>query len=246
MRIDMPKVNFSYDINSDVKNWNRILKNFKNNPHDISDSLVLSFLPPKMKTAFKENVLSDKMIKDFVKSDAKQHKFHEKTITTLEKNWHEIEPSFFKALIKLTNKEIEAKQYTAQLTTASLCPYDLNHNWFMVNAFHNTEKQIAAVAHELFHLHFLFHFGKKTQKKLSNNNAQKLTEALTFLLNTKPLSDILPAKDKGYSSHNKLRKQLAKHWEENQNFLNLIECGVQILSKEKEPKDGLKPLTKQG
>lgn len=220
----MPHVTFSYSLTADAKNWVRIW-NKPTQSFGVSAEKMLAFIPIDVQKRLKGK--SEKQQIEIVKTHLQKQKslmrFLPAAADALQMVWDKTESRYFKALSKITNKPVFTKSFTAQLTTASLCPYDTKHNWFMVDAYASLGRQITVVAHEIFHLQFLRWYREECSKQgLSEERFEDLKEALTVLLNGMEFEDVLVSSDHGYEKHADLRSVIEKQWKKGIGFEVLL------------------------
>ena len=101
----------------------------------------------------------------------------------------------------------------------------------MVTAFSNHANQIYVVAHEFMHLQFIHWYKKYCLKKgLTNKEFWSIQEAITFLLNEPEFKDIISFQDKGYKSHQIIRKELKNIWKKDKNFKSFLDKAIDCVS----------------
>lgn len=197
---------------------------------------MLAFVPVDVRKQLKGK--SEKQQIEIVKKHLQKQKslmrFLPVAANALQMVWDKIESRYFKALSEITNKPIFTKSFTAQLTTASLCPYDTKHNWFMVDAYASLGRQVTVVAHEILHLQFLRWYREAClEQGLSEEQFEDLKEALTVLLNGSEFDDVLVCQDHGYEKHADLRNAIEKQWKKKIGFETLLRKLIKQLILEK-------------
>ena len=211
----MPKVIFRYNLKGDVWNWVRILRHPKHWGTEANTSFCPVDLQKKITKLGQEK--AEQAVSDYLKPRIEKDLGKEinQYIKIYSALWNKINNKFFARLKKITQKPICAKEFVADITTASRCPYFEGHHSFMVKIIKTPKYQrhvIDIATHEILHLQFLHYYRQLCEKnKLSEAQIQHLKESLTFLLNT-DFSDIITDKDLGYPDHQKLRKGLEKIW----------------------------------
>ncbi len=211
----MPHVDISYSVDADAKNWVRIAKK-RDTSFGISIEKERGFLgvvPGVDWSGPAEEI--QPLVGEWLHKNTKLQGTFTSALSALVKRWSEVEETYFAALEKLTGRPICSDTFSAQLTTASLCPYDVRASWFMVDAFADTEHQVTVMAHEIFHLQFLRYFWDECVRLgLSAEQTDQLKESLTVLLNEPEFSSVITSPDIGYPAHQKLRRKLRELWRE--------------------------------
>jgi len=152
------------------------------------------------------------------------------TLKALENVWKTVEKDFFKIISKMTKKPIYINRFDCFLTTGFMCPYSERDNWFMVSLWRNIPHSITTICHEIFHLQFLYYYRDYLKKKgLKDSQIEDLKEALTFLLNEPEFKKIIMVEDRGYPTHEKLRKSLKKIWDKENDFEKFLEKSFRFL-----------------
>lgn len=209
----MPTVNISYSLEADAKNWLRIFRKTVAS-HGLSRNQELSFIPGELLTSLTHAAPTDQEI--LIREHLEKQKATQNLITievaALKKAWRTREKTFFALLEKLTGHKIYSSKFNAQLTTASLAPYDADHSWFMIHAAHPLARQITGIAHELFHLQFEHYYKKSCLEQMTSEQFEMFKESLTVLLNEPLFESIIASKDVGYPAHAEIRKQIVNDW----------------------------------
>jgi len=100
--------------------------------------------------------------------------------------------------------------------------------------WHGLPFQLTTIYHELLHLQFLYYYEDYLKEKgLKKKQIEDLKESLTFLLNEPEFEEVILVKDKGYPSHQLLRKKLRKVWQREKNFRKFLDKAIKIIKKEK-------------
>jgi len=144
--------------------------------------------------------------------------------------WSLIEDKYFERLEKVMKKPIYTGKFTAYMTTVKRYPYNEKENSFMVGFWEPTVSALLTAAHEIMHLQFHKYYWNQCRKELNNDKTDDLKEAFTVLLN-KEFLDLTVSTDRGYPKHKKLRKYLAKEWDETHDFNKVLEEGINYLKK---------------
>lgn len=130
-------------------------------------------------------------------------------------------------IAKLTNKSIYRKTFFATFTLLQTCPYDPQRHWFMVSAKRNMAKQVNTIAHEIFHLQFIhWYYQYCLQEGLSETQFQDLKEALTILLNEPQFAKYHLGIDVGYTSHQRLRKEIVRLWKKKTSYQVFLDACI--------------------
>ncbi|HCC23454.1 TPA: hypothetical protein DF272_04760 [Candidatus Falkowbacteria bacterium] len=154
----------------------------------------------------------------------------EQNIVTLQKTWNFLGSNIIQALEKTLEKPNTTTKYTSALTTYHSCPYDPAHNWFMVSIKASLPSQITNIAHELLHLQFIHHYGDYCHKmKINEKQFHILKESLTVILNTSRFQKIIPALDKGYSEHQKIRQKVFGAYKPTMKFQKFLDHTIKII-----------------
>jgi hypothetical protein len=230
----MSHVKISYSIEADAKNWLRIW-NKNESTHGISQQNIIDFIPNKLQLALRNKTEKKQLtlIKDYLKEQKTFISFLKAEAEALQTVWNRYEPVFFKALIKVTQKPLFATQISAQLTTASLSPYDEKSCWFMVSGYHPLGTQITSIGHELLHLQFIHSYKKFCiDSGLSPMQFEDLKEALTVLLNEKEFNKIIVSPDRGYAKHAILRENICNVWRKKMSFEEFLKKSISLTKKE--------------
>lgn len=142
--------------------------------------------------------------------------------------WKSIEKEYFERVERITEKPLKIKKITGYITTASRCPYSFKEKWFMIKYFSSIANALQIAGHEILHFHFYKNYWKQIEKEIGRDKTEDLKEALTVLLNLE-FNDLWFVIDKGYDSHQKLRKFITKQWKKEKNFGVLLDKCIKYL-----------------
>jgi hypothetical protein len=226
-------------MTADAKNWVRVW-NKPTESFGVSADRVLAFIPFDVRKRIKGKGEKQqiKIVEKYLREQKSLMRFLPHAASALQMVWDKTEPRFFKALSKLTHKPVSSKMFKAELTTASLCPYNTQHNWFMVDAYASLGRQVTVVAHEIFHLEVLRWYQKECfEQGLSEKQFEDLKEALTVLLNGSEFEDVLVCPDHGYEKHIDLRIAIEKQWKKKADFETLLKKIIQQMRQAKTTHD---------
>ncbi len=226
----MPHVQISYSFEADARNWVRIAKN-KTGTFELSKDKERGFLEqlPGVDWDLSEEELQQ-VVSKFLKKNIEWQKKIVENLEVLKDVWKRHEQAYFVALEKLTGRPIYTETFFAQLTTASLCPYDVRSSSFLVHALMEVDIQVTVIAHEIFHLQFLRIFWDDCVRAgLSQNQIDVLKEALTVLLNGSEFSSLIKSPDLGYPAHQELRLKLKKLWEKDRLFSVFLPAAIHLM-----------------
>ena len=232
----MPKVKFYYNFKKDAWSWVLIAKSKKRLGELKKDwEKETAFIPKNLLNLIirKNRKVAETLVYNHLVSHPQKllrQRIIKEQLFFLEKVWKKIEKKFFQRLEKITEKPIFIKEFKCYLTTGFMCPYDPRDNSFMVSMWHSIPWNITTICHEMFHLQFLHYYEKYCRKFISRKELDDLKEVLTFILDT-DFYDLLLCKDRGYSSHQKLRKKLKKIWEEDRNFNRFLDKAIKLIKK---------------
>ena len=219
----MPKINFIFDKERDLWNIHRVC-NWESPWHKISKGMpqkVLDIAKGKTfeecKAALEENYKSiheSQLILIFLKA--------------VKEAWDKIGDEYFKRLEEITKRPICSEEFTAELTTMGSCPYDPSKNSFMIDLFSSIPHAMKTIGHEIMHMQVHKYFWKDIEKEMGNDKTHDLKEALTVLLNFK-FKDLWFVEDKGYDSHQELRKFIAEEWKKSKDFDIVLKESVKFI-----------------
>ncbi|TSC94534.1 MAG: hypothetical protein Athens101410_768 [Parcubacteria group bacterium Athens1014_10] len=220
----MPKVEFKYDISKD--GWN-ILRVIDTPPffdkEDKSKCLIGidKSLVEKVKKE-KDLLIKKQIIKNYLANFLeKEKKLIKGKIKSFSQEWNKINNTYFDKLSFVLNITIPKNNiYTAYLTNAGSCPFNVPEGWFMVRI--KDEKVDAIAAHEIMHIEFVRAYGFFCKDLgLPQKRFNDLRESLTVLLNEE-FEGILSRPDYGYKEHKDLRNQIIGLWRKDKNIKHLI------------------------
>ncbi len=196
------KLNFKYDIQEDIKNFEAV-KNYS-----IGTPIQIIYTEKYGENFDRENI--NKFIKDFFK----KYKIDiNEEIRYIENRWDSVNNIFFKRAEKIFDLKLPFNSIIAYLTIHNVGAYNIDKRLFFVSIQKRSSSW--AIMHELLHFYTWFAFGEKIKKEnlLSREKYYDLTESLTELLNVE-FSDLMGGyyKDLGKSQHQKLRESVKKYW----------------------------------
>jgi len=227
----MNKVTFYYNFKKDAWSWVLIAKDkncwgldWKNQVAFIHDDLLKQIIKKDRKSA--ESLVYNHLT-SHPKKQLRQSVIKEE-VQALERFWRKIEKRFFKKLEEVTDKPVFKRKFDCYLTSGFMCPYNEKEKWFMISMWHSIPMSITTICHEILHLQFLHYYKKYCRSFLSEKQTEDLKEALTFILNT-DFNNLLLLEDRGYPSHQKLRKELEKIWNRRKNFQEFLDEAIKIV-----------------
>lgn len=233
----MNKINFYYRVDKDINNYVASVYRFTRLKHGREDvnTWVTRFLFPEELRVIRQAVDNKEATKVIRLLLTKLRKSNASVFlrmeTTLEQSWRENEGRFFEHLEHFFQQPLFFTRVTAYFTTLPICPYSLEKLWFMVSYRFSLEEQMRTICHELFHFMFLHYFKEYTLQTLKNKqHIEVLKEALTVFLNT-DFRDIISVPDRGYPQEKELRNYLFQQRQHEQNFLHLLDAGIQFLNR---------------
>lgn len=228
------RVQFQYNLFSDVKNWSRIIRS-KHNSSNVSWEYKIKGIPKELLDKVLKSNEKDglEIIKDYLKiQNKKRRDIIKLSIDCLEKSWSKRENSYFKALERVLEKKISIANYQADITTMYFSPYYWPRNWFMITLWSPLPKQLTAIAHEIFHIEFLKHYNDfLNEYNLEKDKTIDIVESLTCLLNIDEFKNTLIVPDRGYEKHKKIRNYIFKKHKKQQNFEKLLKDIVALIIK---------------
>ncbi len=224
------KIKFYYNINQDLKNWERQLIKNGFNYQEIQESLNL------LRIKISNNKIPLSKIKILILNRLKEDRTLKKLIKEQINILNEHQITFKKAtkiICKILNTKNCNDLFKVAITTHFNCPYDYQSNWFMVSCRANLPAQITNIIHEILHLIFIKNYRSYCLSKgLTENQFSQLTEALTVILNFPEFDNILSTFDKGYQNDSELRLKITKIINNNKkNFLTALNKIIIIIKK---------------
>lgn len=230
----MSYVKISYSVEADAKNWLRIW-NKQKSTFGISQKYVIDFIPKELRVSLGKKTEEQKLVSitAYLKEQKTLISYLKNEADALQLFWNKYEAAYIKVLEKTTEKKIFGTSISVQLTSASLCPYDEKHNWFMVSGYGSLGAQITTIAHETMHLQFI-HWYKTVcfAEGLSPQQFEDLKESLTVLLNADEFSKIIVCPDRGYERHIKFRKKIEIVWKKKLSFEQFLKKVIVLIKKE--------------
>ncbi len=228
----MPHISFYYSLTEDARNWTRQVT-AKGLTYGISSKERKSILDPEIQKLIKNK--SQEEIYQIILAWLRQNKLWQKIVQAelreLKQVWTQVEKPVFDILADITEKPIYSKKFNCALTTHFLCPYDQQHNWFMVSAKSSLPQQLTNIAHELLHLQVSHYYKEKYYHKLGKQKWYLLQELITVILNDEKFSKVLPLPDQGYLNQQLLRQTVFKYWQKRQGFEEFLQKVTKLVVK---------------
>lgn len=187
----MALIKFYYSLEEDAANWLRQFLRHQNNEITI---------PSELKSIFKDKLFSNltslekeeqlKILRSWLQ---KRNELNEikKRAQAIQSFWGERESLIVENLEKITERPICGKSFKASLTSLGICPYDKRFNWFMLGVQQDVGQQLTSIVHELLHLQFENYYADCLRGELTEKQYYHLKEAMTVILNARPLKDLL-------------------------------------------------------
>lgn len=135
----------TYNPRADINNWLRIANTDR-------DAFCLTKEYPCDRSIPLDRGRLDELIASIDPSAIRRFKTQ---AALLEHRWRELETAVVKKITEYLAMPSSAMDARAALTTAYRMPYDFKDTWFMVPTHKPVERQLAIIAHELFHLYQL-------------------------------------------------------------------------------------------
>lgn len=228
----MLKLNISYDIEKDIKNYSNIV--FGKYPdrgtgNSIDKSSLFPFQKEAIQSAKDENELQSILADILEKWQKKNELVIKLNSESLYNLWENKKHIFIEGLNNIYGKILDFPEISVYFATLSRCPYNFRERWFMAGIRSGLEQQIATSCHELSHFLFFEHFTPYCKDKLNSVQLDSLKEALTVFLNAKPFSEIISVYDKGYPGQKALRSFLWQEYSKNPNNFNFQEVLDKII-----------------
>lgn len=218
----MSKVIFRFNKEKDLRNqWHK--SNWKSDWADFQ-------IPEEIKEICKGKEFED-CKEDLIMYLSKLHnsKIIEINLRFVEESWRNIEEEFFVRIGKLMKKNFDEKIF-AYLTTSGICPYNPSEPSFMFSLFYSLPKVLQTCGHEIMHLYFHKFYWDSVEEKIGKKKTADLKEALTILLNLE-FRDLWFVEDRGYNSHEDLRKFISQEWKREKDFGKLLKKCEDYLSR---------------
>ncbi len=159
----------TYNPRSDINNWLRIAEADR-------DAFCLTKEYPCDRSIPLDRSRIDELIASIDPSAIQRF---ETQAALLERRWRELETAVVKKITEYLTMPFSTMDARAALTTAYRMPYDLKDRWLMVPTHKPVERQLAIIAHELFHLYQLTDRPDTPRQKLE-------TDVEAFIASLKP------------------------------------------------------------
>lgn len=139
-----------------------------------------------------------------------------------------------KDIERITEKPIYRKTFFGYITTFPKGPYNTKKGEIGFIYKKSLEWQLMAFIHELLHMQFETYYKKLLDDVLTKDQFQYLKESMTVIINDE-FKDIITETDKGFPSHQKLRKELRKIWlkDRGQSFKSFLDKAVKVVKESK-------------
>ena len=173
------------------------------------------------------------IIKKRIEKDYKSLNFDfDNFFKSVKKEWYKVEEEYIKRLEKIMRKPFLGKKVTCYATILPRCNYwdCLPFPWFKLSILYPKSKWNQVCMHEIMHFIFHWHYWDYCLNYLDEKLVWHLKESVTFLLNEE-FSDLMEEKDKGYSPHQRLRKELIVIWRETKDFQKFLDKSFPIVKK---------------
>ena len=218
----MPKISVKKDIKKDAWNWwhacnkvsynvdwkQRIDKKISGRVTGQSKKEAFEFLVPYLEDLY-QKIDIYKILKE------------------VEDTFQKKEGVVFKRMEQVCGKRIYRGEFTCFLTTFPRAPYDYEKGYIWIPIVWPRETYVRTFIHELLHFQTYAYWEKRCLEQLTKVEFENLKEALTVVLNEE-FMDIMTWGDKGYAKHEKLRKELLKHWKKTRDFGELVRYAVDM------------------
>lgn len=226
----MPKITIKLDIQKDAWNWwhacnhvsysvdwkSRIDQSIWENISGKSQEEAFKFLIPYLKN-------------NYIKQHNNLELYQKQASVIIKQNANRA----CRWLEKITERPLCRQDITLYLTTFPRCPYDMERGYIWVCAIWPAKQVMDTLLHELLHFQFYAYYkDRESVKKLSVTQREDLKEALTVILNYE-FREYLAQSDKGYAIHKNLRQKLARFWQKNKNFDELVDYGARLITQPK-------------
>ncbi|MEK6893617.1 MAG: hypothetical protein AABX07_05450 [Nanoarchaeota archaeon] len=209
-------VNFTFNIDNDIKN----IYNTYKNPTAYDYKFVL---PVKI-----SEIISNKDLKDCkdklieYNSNIYSSKNIVLLLNTIREYWRRIEQEYIKRLEIITKRKFDIKKVTAYGITIGRCPYNPKDKSYSFPIFGSLLQILKTSGHEIFHLHFHKYFFENIKREVGEESAHDIKEAITTALLNLEFKDLWLMHDQGYEKHAALIKLITIEWNKNKNFELLL------------------------
>lgn len=206
------KLIFQESINSDIWNWQEVLKNKKR--------FGMDWLKKFPTDITKKDAKDKKKLKAYL-----DKKYYRNEGVRLYCEWLQavMKPEVFDEVVyEVTGKHIPFKIITITPTTYQRCPYDPDKGGFFINYSASPKWIYRTGIHEC--MHFIIHkyyWKQMIDVGLNNEQVHDIKEALTVLLNPIFIEKWDLPED-GYPNHQNLRKDIDRLSKKTKNFDEII------------------------
>lgn len=228
----MPKIIFKIDLNKEAENWVRVANlkehSFGRSVQEIQKDIPKEILEQLPKLSKNKAI---KLVVDRLNDRADNFMpLFQANKGLLDFYFKHNGDALFNSLEKITGKKMYAKSFTGYFILLNSCTYDLNSNSFMIMGRRPMPKQLTTICHEILHLQFVNYYGDYClEKGLTQDQFQKLKEAITFLLNNPIFKKLYLVPDMGHPNHKVLRGQLKKIWDKNKQFDKFLDKAIEAV-----------------
>jgi len=217
----MATIQFQKDINKDVRNWWEA-NNHLSYGFDFSEKC-----PPEIKKKIKGKKFSK--VKDYIEKHIKKYyKNYPQWKKENEKNLKPYEKETIQKLERIHKKKFPVEFIDIYYTSFPRNPYGGGKKRFWTQIYmHEKDKQklLVTIIHELMHLFFHKYYWKTCKKKgLNDEETHDIKEAFSVLINEEFKN--LKLKDKGYDSHQKIRKHILREWKKKKDFPKVLDLTI--------------------
>lgn len=172
---------------------------------------------------------SQKIIKAYVDEYyEKNNDLIDKRIEDLEKIWSLVDNKIEDRILQVTSKPFPFEIIKVFLTLSMRCNYNYKELWFKVPITSNILFIPSIMLHELLHFYYYYYYENEVLQELNKEESEDLKESLTFIINV-AFGDVVVSSDKGYPIHQHIRDALAKFWDKNKNYDELMREGIRIM-----------------
>jgi hypothetical protein len=224
------KLNFKYDIDKDLSNYDNNFLNHKYPSYGREKLNIGSLVPVINRTDFGKDDF-DKLgfIKENLESFYKKNKsYFDDQLKFVESEWQKRGDEYQKRLEKYFNVKIDFDA-TCYLTTLGIAPYNVDQKYFYSIMTWSPARQITSIAHEYMHLVFRSNFDKYlTEKGMTQQDILEINEALTVLINFEFFDLFIVPDQNNKPTAQDLRVKTMELWEEQKPFKEILEAVIQM------------------
>ncbi|MBU4370225.1 hypothetical protein KKG58_05785 [Patescibacteria group bacterium] len=214
---------FKYNLKKDAENFIAVakLKKIKKTSSFLKEKRF--FIYKLYFEKYNRDFNKDKLI-DFIKNYINENKIDvNQEIKRIKSKWFPINRIFLERAEEIFKTKLPQKQITAYLTVSDICGYNINDCYFFITL--ESQHSNLTIMHELWHFYTWEAYGKEFKKKnlISKEQYYDIKESLTEILNIE-FKDLLGnIKDKGYLSHQEIRKRVRKYWSKKKDIQKVVE-----------------------